>query len=88
MKRDYDYMTMDKAKSALKTKISEYEMLNKTLLEMYERKISEVVIDTIKDDISKTLDEINNLKDWIEKETDKDEKVEYSFYDNIVCIFF
>ena len=79
----YDYMTMDKAKSALKTKISEYEMLNKTLLEMYERKISEVVIDTIKDDISKTLDEINNLKDWIEKETDKDEKVEYSFYDNI-----
>jgi hypothetical protein len=76
-------MTMDKAKSALKMKISEYEMLNKTLLEMYERKISEVVIDTIKEDISETLDEINSLKDWIEKETDKDEKVEYSFYDGI-----
>jgi hypothetical protein len=76
-------MTMDKAKSALKMKISEYEMLNKTLLEMYERKISEVVIDTIKEDISETLDEINSLKDWIEKETDKEEKVEYSFYDGI-----
>ena len=79
----HNYMTMDKAKSALKMKISEYEMLNKTLLEMYERKISEVVIDTIKEDISETLDEINSLKDWIEKETDKDEKVEYSFYDGI-----
>lgn len=76
-------MTMDKAKSALKTKISEYEMLNKTLVEMYERKTSEVVIDTIKDDISETLDEINDLKDWIERITDDEEEAEYSFYDGI-----
>ena len=76
-------MTMDKAKSALKMKISEYEMLNKTLVEMYERNTSEVVIDTIKDDISETLDEINDLKDWIESITDDEEKAEYSFYDGI-----
>lgn len=76
-------MTMDKAKSALKTKISEYEMLNKTLVEMYERNTSEVVIDTIKDDISETLDEINDLKDWIERITDDEEEAEYSFYDGI-----
>ena len=76
-------MTMDKAKSALKMKISEYEMLNKTLVEMYERNTSEVVIDTIKDDISETLDEINDLKDWIERITDDEEEAEYSFYDGI-----
>ena len=79
----YEY-TMDRAKSALKMKISEYEMLNKTLIEMIEKGSSDIVIDTLKHDIDETLDTINELREWIEKETDKeDSKVEYSFYDKI-----
>lgn len=79
----YEY-TMDRAKSALKMKISEYEMLNKTLIEMIEKSSSDIVIDTLKHDIDETLDTINELREWIEKETDKeDSKVEYSFYDGI-----
>lgn len=76
-------LTLEKAKSELKTKMNEYQMLNKTLVEMYEKGTSEIVIDTLKDDINETLDTINGLRDWIEKETDKDEKAEYSFYDKI-----
>lgn len=76
-------LTLERAKSELKTKMNEYQMLNKTLVEMYERNTSENVIDTIKDEINETLDAINRLKEWIEKETDKEEKVEYSFYDGI-----
>jgi hypothetical protein len=79
----YEY-TMDRAKSALKMKISEYEMLNKTLIEMIEKGSSDIVIDTLKHDIDETLDTINELREWIEKETEKeDSKVEYSFYDGI-----
>lgn len=76
-------LTLEKAKSELKTKMNEYQMLNKTLVEMYEKGTSDIVVDTLKDDINETLDTINGLKDWIEKETDKDENVEYSFYDGI-----
>ena len=79
----YNCMTIDKAKSALKMKISEYEMLNKTLLEMYEKDTSEIVIDTLKDEINETLDSIEGIRTWIETETDKGEKAEYSFYDGI-----
>lgn len=79
MKRDYDF---DSDKALLKTKVSEYQMLNDTLIEMLERGSSKNGIDALKKAISETLDDINKLKKIIEN-SNNDKKVEYSFYDSI-----
>lgn len=76
MKRNYDF---DSDKAFLKIKMSEYQMLTDTLIEMMERGTSEIGIDEMKGAINETLDDINTLLNKI----DKDEKVEYSFYDGI-----
>lgn len=80
MKRNYDF---DSDKAFLKIKLSEYQMLTDTLIEMMERGTSEIGIDEMKGAIDETLDDINTLLNKIDKECDKDEKVEYSFYDKI-----
>ena len=80
MKKNYDF---DSDKALLKTKMSEYQMLNNTLIEMIERGASEVGIDAMKNAIKETLDNIDALQKQIEEKSNKEEKVEYSFYDGI-----
>ena len=73
-------------KSALKTRMAEFEMLNKTLIESIEKGSSEVTIDAIKSTIKDAEENIKTLRDWIETKTnEKDEasKTTYSFYNEI-----
>lgn len=74
-------------KSALKTRMAEFEMLNNTLIEAIERGSSEASIDAIKRGIKDAEENIKVLNDWIEEkvneEEKKDVKVEYSFYNEI-----
>lgn len=84
--------SLDDLKSALKTRMAEFEMLNKTLIESIEKGSSEVTIDAIKDAIKDSEENIKTLRDWIEEKTKEkescDEKescenVNYSFYNDI-----
>ena len=78
--------SLDDLKSALKTRVAEFEMLNKTLIESIEKGSSEVTIDAIKDAIKDSEENIKTLRDWIEEKTNKEEetnKVQYSFYNEI-----
>lgn len=78
--------SLDDLKSALKTRVAEFEMLNKTLIESIERGSSEVTLDAIKDAIKDAEENIKVLRDWIEEKTNKDEetnKVQYSLYNEI-----
>jgi hypothetical protein len=73
-------------KSSLKTRMAEFEMLNKTLIESIEKGSSEVTLDAIKDAIKDAEENIKVLRDWIEEKTNKDEetnKVQYSLYNEI-----
>lgn len=81
MNKNYDF---DSDKAFLKIKMSEYQMLNNTLIEMIERGTSEIGIDEIKGAIKETEDDIAALLKRIEDESNKEDKnVEYSFYDGI-----
>lgn len=81
MNKSYDF---DSDKAFLKIKMSEYQMLNNTLIEMIERGTSEIGIDEIKGAIKETEDDIAALLKRIEDESNKEDKnVEYSFYDGI-----
>lgn len=78
--------SLDDLKSALKTRMAEFEMLNKTLIESIEKGSSEVTIDAIKEAIKDAEENIKTLRDWIETKTnEKDEasKTTYSFYNEI-----
>jgi hypothetical protein len=78
--------SLNDLKSALKTRVAEFEMLNKTLIESIEKGSSEVTIDAIKEAIKDAEENIKVLRDWIEEKTNKDEetnKVQYSFYNEI-----
>ena len=78
--------SLNDLKSALKTRMAEFEMLNKTLIEAIEKGSSEVTIDAIKEAIKDAEENIKVLRDWIEEKTNKDEetnKVQYSFYNEI-----
>ena len=78
--------SLDDLKSALKTRMAEFEMLNKTLIESIEKGSSEVTIDAIKSTIKDAEENIKTLRDWIETKTnEKDEasKTTYSFYNEI-----
>lgn len=81
MNKNYNF---DSDKAFLKIKMSEYQMLNNTLVEMIERGTSEIGIDEIKGAIKETEDDIAALLKKIEDESNKEDKnVEYSFYDGI-----
>ena len=78
--------SLNDLKSALKTRMAEFEMLNKTLIEAIEKGSSEVTIDAIKEAIKETEENIKALRDWIEEKTNEKEsceKVNYSFYNEI-----
>ena len=78
--------SLNDLKSALKTRMAEFEMLNKTLIESIEKGSSEVTLDAIKDAIKDAEENIKVLRDWIEEKTNKDEetnKVQYSLYNEI-----
>jgi len=77
-------------KEMLNTRMAEYQMLNKTLIEMIEKGSSEANIDLLKNDIAEKQEAIDTLKDWIqqkvEQEADKKEIKEgekASMYDSI-----
>lgn len=78
--------SLNDLKSALKTRMAEFEMLNKTLIEAIEKGSSEVTIDAIKEAIKDAEENIKTLRDWIEEKTNEKEsceKVNYSFYNEI-----
>ena len=78
--------SLNDLKSALKTRMAEFEMLNKTLIESIDKGSSEVTIDAIKSAINDAEENIKTLRDWIETKTnEKDEanKTSYSFYNEI-----
>lgn len=78
--------SLNDLKSALKTRMAEFEMLNKTLIEAIEKGSSEVTIDAIKEAIKDAEENIKALRDWIEEKTNEKEsceKVNYSFYNEI-----
>lgn len=83
--------SLNDLKSALKTRMAEFEMLNKTLIEAIEKGSSEVTIDAIKEAIKDAEENIKTLRDWIEEdwieektnEKESCEKVNYSFYNEI-----
>lgn len=78
--------SLNDLKSALKTRMAEFEMLNKTLIEAIEKGSSEVTIDAIKGAIKDAEENIKTLRDWIEEKTNEKEsceKVNYSFYNEI-----
>lgn len=77
-------------KEMLNTRMAEYQMLNKTLIEMIEKGSSEANIDLLKNDIAEKQEAIDTLKDWIqqkvEQEADKKDIKEgekASMYDSI-----
>jgi len=74
-------------KSVLKTKISEYEMLNKSLLEMIEKNSTKDALDLIRKEINETQNYINNLQSDIEvmtkQENDTKNEAKKSFYNEI-----
>lgn len=76
---------MERLKSELKTKMCEYSMLNKSLIEALEKNSNANTIDAIKEMIGDTENRINALKSEIEvgsKKKDKEPTV-YSFYDKV-----
>ena len=78
--------SLNDLKSALKTRMAEFEMLNKTLIESIEKGSSEVTIDAIRSAIKDAEENIKTLRDWIETKTnEKDEasKTTYSLYNEI-----
>lgn len=78
--------SLNDLKSALKTRMAEFEMLNKTLIEAIEKGSSEVTIDAIKEAIKDAEENIKTLRDWIEEKSNEKEsceKVNYSFYNEI-----
>ena len=70
-------------KSVLKSKISEYEMLNKTLLEMVEKGSSKESIKDMRNAIDETQNYIKNLQMDIEDMELEEEKTKDSFYNHI-----
>lgn len=60
-------------KEMLNTRMSEYLMLNKTLIEMLEKDSSDVNIDLMKKDIAEKQEAIDTLKDWIQEKIENDE---------------
>jgi hypothetical protein len=73
-------VTIDDLKKSLKSRISQYEMLSKSLLEVFERNPLSKSINDIRDAINETTDDIRSLQKLIDE---KNNEVKYSFYDAI-----
>jgi hypothetical protein len=52
--------------------MAEYEMLNKTLIEMMEKGSSDTNIDLMKKDIAEKQEAIDTLKDWIQQKVEEE----------------
>jgi hypothetical protein len=84
-------VTKDDLKKHLKSRINQYQMLNNSLLEMFERDSSTKAINEMRNAMNETADDIKNLQRLIEeKEQDErhkksveEKKVEYSFYNGL-----
>ena len=59
-------------KEMLNTRMSEYQMLNKTLIEMMEKGSSDANIDLMKKDIAEKQEAIDTLKDWIQQKVEEE----------------
>lgn len=62
-----------KLKEMLNTRMSEYLMLNKTLIEMLEKDSSDINIDLMKKDIAEKQEAIDTLKEWIQQKVEEEE---------------
>ena len=84
-------ITIDDLKKSLKSRMNQYEMLNNTLLEMFERNSPIDVINDVRNAMNETNDDIKNLQRLIEEKTQderhkkeaEEKKVERSLYDSI-----
>jgi hypothetical protein len=84
-------ITIDGLKKSLKSRMNQYEMLNNTLLEMFERNSPIDVINDVRNAMNETNDDIKNLQRLIEEKTQderhkkeaEEKKVERSLYDSI-----
>ena len=78
-RKDPEYL-----KSLLNTRINQQKMLNNTLCEMMSRNSNKKSIEMIKEELDEIMEEINNINYDIAKLGEKDRKVTYGFYDNVV----
>lgn len=84
-------ITIDDLKKSLKSRMNQYQMLNNSLLEMFERNSPIDVISDVRNALNETEDDIKNLQRLIEEKTQderhkkeaEEKKVEYSLYDSI-----
>jgi hypothetical protein len=84
-------VTIDDLKKSLKSRMNQYEMLNNTLLEMFERNSPIDVINDVRNAMNETNDDIKNLQRLIEEKTQderhkkeaEEKKAERSLYDSI-----
>lgn len=60
-------ITIDDLKKSLKSRISQYEMLSKSLLEVFERNLLSKSINDIRDAINETTDDIRSLQKLIDE---------------------
>lgn len=77
-RKDPEYL-----KSLLWTRINQQKMLNNTLCEMMSKNSSRKSIEMIKENLDEIMEEISNINYDIAKLGENDEKVTYSFYDNV-----
>jgi len=75
-----NFFTTEDLRKSLKSRISQYEMLSKSLLEVFERNPLSKSINDIRDAINETTDDIRSLQKLIDE---KNNEVKYSFYDAI-----
>lgn len=84
-------ITIDDLKKSLKSRMNQYEMLNNTLLEMFERNSPIDVVNDVRNAMNETSDDIKNLQRLIEEKTQderhkkeaEEKKAERSLYDSI-----
>ena len=84
-------ITIDDLKKSLKSRMNQYEMLNNTLLEMFERNSPIDVVNDVRNAMNETTDDIKNLQRLIEEKTQderhkkeaEEKKAERSLYDSI-----
>lgn len=84
-------VTIDDLKKSLKSRMNQYQMLNNTLLEMFERNSPNDVISDVRNALNETEDDIKNLQRLIEEKTQderhkkeaEEKKAERSLYDSI-----
>ena len=84
-------ITIDDLKKSLKSRMNQYQMLNNSLLEMFERNSPNDVVNDVRNAMNETADDIKNLQRLIEEKTQdernkkeaEEKKAERSLYDSI-----